>query len=90
MRRGPGKHREKGIKRAEKRQSKIDGKNAKRDAKGKTLLPAATADAPVTPMPAMARPRTGSTVCSSEACQLSWPHFDTHGARSSSPWRSSP
>lgn len=45
------KHREKGIKRAEKRQSKIDRKNAKRGAKGKTLLPAATADAPVTPMP---------------------------------------
>ncbi|RCS92722.1 AcrB/AcrD/AcrF family protein [Brevibacterium aurantiacum] len=45
------KHREKGIKRAERRQRTIEKKNAKREVKGKTLLPAATADAPVEPMP---------------------------------------
>ncbi|WP_167952910.1 efflux RND transporter permease subunit [Brevibacterium marinum] len=45
------KHRRRGIKRAERRQSRIEKKNAKREAKGKSLLPAATADGPVAPMP---------------------------------------
>ena len=75
------KHREKGIKRAENRQTKIDKKNAKRERQGQDAAPSGDCRCsggrrcPVT-----VRPPTGSTVSSSEACLLSSPHFEH-------PWR---
>ena len=45
------KRRDRAIRRAERRQRTIEKKNAKRAAKGKELLPAASVDAPVAPMP---------------------------------------
>ena len=45
------KHHDKAIRRAERRQARIDKKNAKRTVAGKEPLPAATVDAPIEPTP---------------------------------------